>query len=103
LALRKKREWHKRLMLLTTMVLLAPAAGRFDALIMIPLGLPRAVLGTCLTITFVAWAWIHDWRKLGRVHSAYLIGGIALIVSVPLRKWVGMQDWWRPIAEWIVS
>jgi hypothetical protein len=103
LLVRKRREWHKRFMLLATMALLLPAAGRLDALIMIPLGLPRAVLGLWLTIAFVAWAWMHDWRKIGRVHPAYLVGGIALVLSVPLRRWVGMQDWWRPIAEWIIS
>jgi ABC-type sulfate transport system permease component len=103
LALRKKREWHKRLMLLATMALLLPAAGRFDNLIMVPLGLPRAVLGMYLTIGFVAWAWLHDWRKLHRVHPAFVYGGLLLIVSVPLRKWIGMQDWWTPIAQWLVS
>ena len=59
-------------MLLATMALLLPAAGRLDPLIMIPLGLPRGVTGLWLTVAFVAWAWMHDWRKLGRVHPAYL-------------------------------
>jgi hypothetical protein len=31
LALRRQREWHKRLMLLATMALLVPAMGRLDA------------------------------------------------------------------------
>jgi hypothetical protein len=103
LALRKKREWHKRLMLLATMALLIPAAGRFDSMIMQPLGLPRGVIGRWLTIAFVAWAWGHDWRKRGRIHPAMLYGGALLVVSVPLRAWVGMQDWWIPIARRIVE
>jgi hypothetical protein len=103
LVMRRKREWHKRLMFLATLALIVPAIGRIDALIMQPLGFPRFVLALWVTIAFVAWACWYDWRKTGRVHPAYLYGGLVLIVSVPLRRWIGMMDAWRPIAEWIVS
>ena len=103
LAMRKKREWHKRLMLLATMALLVPAVGRFDTLIMQPLGLPRRILAVFVTIAFVVWACWDDWRKRRRVHSAYVYGGMALVLSIPLRAWVGMQAWWIPIAQWIVG
>jgi hypothetical protein len=103
LAMRKKREWHKRLMLLATMALLVPAVGRFDTLIMHPLGLPRRILAVIVTIAFVAWACWDDWRKRRRVHPAYVYGGVALVLSIPLRAWIGMQAWWMPIAQWIVS
>jgi hypothetical protein len=103
LALRRRREWHKRLMLLATMVLLVPAIGRIDSLIMVPLGLPRAVLAIFVTFAFVAWAWANDWRKLGRIHPAYIYGGIALMVSVPLRRWIGFTDAWIPIAKWLIA
>jgi hypothetical protein len=68
LVLRRRSEWHKRFMLLASMALLLPAAGRIDLLIMASLGLPRPVIGFWLTFAFVAWAWLHDWRKLGRIH-----------------------------------
>ena len=103
LSMRRKREWHKRFMFLATLALIVPAIGRLDTFVMVPLGLPRAVLATCITIAFVAWAWWDDWRKLHRVHPAYVWGGLILIVSVPLRRSIGMMDGWRPIAEWIVS
>jgi hypothetical protein len=103
LVLRKRSEWHKRFMLLASMALLLPAAGRLDSLIMVPLGLPRAVIGFWLTLAFVAWAWLHDWRKLGRVHPAYLIGGIALLVSVPARRSLGFTDAWLPVAHWLIG
>jgi ABC-type multidrug transport system permease subunit len=103
LALRRQREWHKRLMLLATMTLLVPAMGRLDAQIMQPLGLPRLLLAPGVTVAFVAWAWVHDWRRLGRVHPAYIVGGIALIVSIPLRRWIGFTDAWLPIARWLVG
>ena len=103
LVLRRRSEWHKRFMLLATMALLIPAAGRLDSLIMVPLGLPRAVIGLWLTFGFVAWAWMHDWRKLGRIHPAYLIGGVALVLSVPARRALGFTDAWLPIAKWLIG
>lgn len=100
--LRRKREWHKRFMFLATLALIVPAVGRIDTFLMTPLGLPRTVLAVWLTIAFVAWAWWDDWRRMKRIHPAYGVGGLALIASVPLRRAIGMTDWWRPIAEWLV-
>ncbi len=101
LVLRRQREWHKRLMLLATMTLLVPAMGRLDHQIIEPLGLPRFVLAPAVTFVFVAWAWVHDWRRLGRVHAAYVVGGIVLLVSIPLRRSIGFTDAWLPIARWL--
>jgi len=103
LALRKKREWHKRLMFLASLSLILPAAGRLDSLIMVPLGLPRAVLGFWITFALVAWAWANDWRKLRRVHPAYVCGGMALLVSLPARRALGFTDAWLPIAQWLTG
>jgi hypothetical protein len=102
LLMRRKREWHKRLIFLATLALLVPAAGRFDSLLA-PYGVPRRVIAIALTVAFVAWAWMDDWRKRGRVHPAYVYGGLLLAVSVPLRAWVGMQSWWLPFAHWVVD
>jgi hypothetical protein len=103
LVLRKRREWHKRLMFLASLSLLLPAAGRFDSLIMVPLGLPRAVIGFWLTFAFVAWGWWNDWRKLGQIHPAYIVGGIALLISVPARRALGFTEAWLPVAHWLLS
>jgi hypothetical protein len=102
LALRKKREWHKRLMFLATLALIVPAMGRFDSMLM-PLGMPRGLLATWCSAAFVAWACWNDWRKRGAVHPAYVYGGALLIVSLPMRRWIGMQDWWIPIANSIIG
>jgi hypothetical protein len=102
LLLRRKREWHKRLMFLAALVLLVPAIGRFDFLVMQPLGLPRALLGLITLIVFVAWAWWNDWRRSKRVHAAYLYGGPVLIVCMRMGREIGFMEWWRPVAEWLV-
>jgi hypothetical protein len=103
LVMRRRREWHSRLMLLATLALLVPAAGRFDSFLMQPLGLPRGQIALPLTAVFIAWGCIHDWRKRGRMHPAYVIGGAALLVSIPLRAWVGFTDAWLPVAKWLVG
>ncbi|MEO8061158.1 MAG: hypothetical protein ABI821_00270 [Pseudomonadota bacterium] len=103
LALRRKREWHKRLMLLATLALIVPATGRLDTFFMQPLGLPRRILALWLTIAFVVWACVNDYRRTGRIHPAYLIGGAASIASLPLRQWIGTTDAWMPFAQWLVS
>ena len=103
LTLRRKREWHKRLMLLASTALLLPAAGRLDLLLGPRLGLPPLVIGFGLTFVFVAWAWANDWRKYRRIHPAYLWGGLALLMSLPLRRWIGFTDAWLPIAEWLAA
>lgn len=103
LVLRKKRDWHKRFMFLASLSLILPAAGRLDSLIMVPMGLPRAVLGFWLSFAFVAWAWANDWRKSGRIHPAYIYGGIVLLVSLPLRRAIGFTDAWIPVARWLIE
>jgi hypothetical protein len=103
LALRRRREWHKRLMLLATMALLVPAAGRFDSLIMVPLGLPRALIAFCLTLAFIVWGCVNDWRKTGRIHPAYVVGGTALLISIPARRALGFTDAWIPVAKWLIG
>jgi hypothetical protein len=103
LALRRRREWHKRLMLLASLTLLTPAIGRLDTQIMQPLGLPRTWLPLFVTCGFLAWACTNDWRQSRRVHPAYIVGGIALLASMPARVWLGTTEMWQPFARWLVT
>jgi hypothetical protein len=102
LSLRKRREVHKRFMLLTTLTVLGPAAGRLELLPVLG-ELPRGVIPISLTVAALAWAASNDWRTRGRVHAVYLFGGLALLVSLPLRRWLGFQDLWQPVARWLVG
>jgi hypothetical protein len=103
IAFRHRAEWHKRLMLLATMALLTPAVARIDAITFRPLGVPPLVLPMMVTAAFLAWAWVRDWRQRGHIHPALLYGGILLLVTMPLRRWIGFTDGWRPIAEQLVA
>lgn len=102
LLMRRKREWHQRLMFLASCVLILPAVGRlqffFDQV-----EIPRRVVPGLVTVAFILWPMINEWRKRGRVHPAWWIGGGALVFSIPFRAWLGETAWWRPIGEWLVA
>src|SRR5688500_17560461 len=90
----RRPEWHKRFMLLATTSLLQAAAARFFFLAA-PGGGPGArpglgppqpientmIAGLLVEMLIVA-AMIHDWRRYGRVHPAYIWGfAVTLLVQ----------------------
>jgi hypothetical protein len=101
--LRRRSEWHKRLMLLTTMVFLGPAIGRLDGLAAQHWGWPNNYLPFAVTLLFLAWGCVNDLRKRGRIHPAYLVGGTAILAAFPLRIWLGKTDAWMTFATWAVD
>ena len=99
-AMRRRAEWHKRLTLLASLVLLLPAIGRIDGLLYATFGTPRTVLPFVVTAMFMTWAGANDWRKRGRIHPAYLYGGFLLLAAIPFRAWLGTNAAWMPFAKW---
>lgn len=103
LALRARKEWHKRLMLLATMVMILPAVGRLDTWTMQWVPHTRAVVPFLVTCGFIVWAASTDWRRSRRIHPAYYLGGTALAASIPLRHVIGSTDAWMTFARWATS
>lgn len=103
LLLRRRPEWHKRLMFLATAGLLLPAVGRLDALWFQPLGMPRAITGPLIITALIVWGCVNDWRRRGGVHPAYLIGGTLLVASFPARIWYMHTEAWMAFARWITT
>lgn len=99
LAMRKHAEWHKRLMLLATMVFLVPAIGRLDGYAQALLGWDRGRLPLVVSAMFMGWACVNDLQRRGRIHPAYLSGGSLLLVAIPLRAWLGTTAAWEPIGQ----
>ncbi|GIL06785.1 hypothetical protein FBR04_18060 [Betaproteobacteria bacterium PRO7] len=97
LALFRRREpqYHKRLMLLATIVLTTAAIARWPGVF--ELG-PLAFFG--LTDLFVVALAIWDRRVLGRLHPVTLWGGLTLVASQPLRLVVSGTDAWLAFARW---
>jgi hypothetical protein len=92
---RKTPEIHRRLILLSTAVLITPAISR------LPFG-GNPVVSLLLTALFVVAAMIHDWKARGRVHSLYVWGVLVILLSGPVRFALGHTDAWQSVARWLV-
>jgi hypothetical protein len=97
LYLRRRSQTHKRLMLLGTIALLTPALARMP---FIGAGGPLAFFGA--TDLFVLACVMYDRLAHGRVHPAFLWGGLFFILSQPLRLAIGGTGAWRAFAEWVI-
>ena len=89
---------HKRLMLLAMLAVITAAIARLPGVL--PLG-PPAFFGLTDLFLIVGIAW-DKWTR-GRVHPAYIWGGLFLVLSQPLRLAVSGTDTWLKIATWLTS
>jgi hypothetical protein len=96
--LRRKKEAHKRLMLLAYISIIAAAVARIPGVF--PLG-PFGFYG--ISFLFLLTAVIYDLLSRRRVHPAYAWGGGLLVLSVPLRLMLSATPAWRTYAEFLVQ
>ena len=92
---RRNAEAHKRLMLLATINLITAAIARWPGVLAAG---PIAFFG--LTDLFIIALGAWDLRTRGRLHPATLWGGLAIVVSQPLRLVVSGTEAWLAIARW---
>jgi uncharacterized membrane protein YozB (DUF420 family) len=95
---RRRPETHKRLMLLSTIAILAPALARMHFIG--GGGPPVAIAGTTL---YVLACMGYDRWAHGRIHPVFLWGGVLLILSLPARFALTRLEAWRTVAEWMVK
>jgi hypothetical protein len=98
LYLRKNKEAHKRLMLLAYISILVAALARLPGILQRG---PLAFFG--LACIFLAAAAIYDWVSRGRIHPAYIWGGSAFVLSVPLRLALSGTEAWKNFARMLIS
>jgi len=96
LALRARRETHRRLMLLATLAILPAAIGRIPWL-----GGTGGIIVYFLAM--IAAAPVYDWRARGRPHPVSLWGGIGVFLFALGRFLASESAWWRAIATRLVS
>jgi hypothetical protein len=96
--LRRNREAHKRLMLLAYISIIAAAIARLPGVL--PMG-PFAFFGFALV--FVVFGIVYDLWSRRSVHKVYIIGGLVLLISVPLRLMISGTPAWRKFADWLIS
>lgn len=95
--LRKKKEAHKRLMLLASICLLTAAIARWPGM------LSRGPLAFfALTDLFIVAGVVFDLATRRRVHAAYVWGGLFLVASQPLRLMISGTEAWQAFARFLV-
>lgn len=99
-AMRRRADFHARLMLLATIAILGPAFARIriDA---VQDNNPAAFM-VLVTLTVVACAGWDAMRRAG-LHPAYLWGGLLVILSQPLRLAIARTDAWMAFARWLTA
>jgi hypothetical protein len=97
---RRIPELHKRLMIVATTALLIAAVGRMSFL-----GQPRNLVLVHLVWTApILVAVAHDWWRQRRLHPAYLIGLVVLVLEGPLiRIPLRSSEEWRSISGWLAA
>jgi hypothetical protein len=119
----RRAEWHKRLMLSATAVLLDAAIARPFIVYLVMAGHPPPFAGTVglagfntppppvlgvlppalLALLFIVAGMVRDWRVLGKVHPAYWwSGGFALAVQL-LKIPFSETALWHGLARTLVS
>jgi hypothetical protein len=102
---RRRRDTHKRLMLLATMSI---AGAGLDRLLLPPgvlafTGVPlNSATSAGLMAIFVCACFTYDLRTRGRVHPAFLWGGLYLMTMVSLSRFIGTTSPWLAFAGWLI-
>jgi hypothetical protein len=95
IAKRQRPQAHKRLMLLASIAMLPAAVARMPGVIG---GSPLSFFGLtdALLIPLALW----DYRSRGQLHEVTLWGGLALVLSQPLRLALSGTPLWMDFARW---
>lgn len=108
-AMVRRPEVHKRLMLLAGISILDAAVARWFLTFLAPPGPPGPPpVAVTIPPAFVAYlllvvAIVHDWRSRGRPHAVYVIGGVVLIAVKLLNLPISETHAWHAFAGGILA
>lgn len=100
IANRTRLDWHKRLMILSNVVLVDAAIARFPIDAIATGGAPAFLLLSDLFILAMA---IYDWRMLKRIHPATLWAAGIVLASQVVRLAIGGTAIWTSFAGWLAG
>jgi hypothetical protein len=101
-AMRKRPDWHKRMILLATIAVLWPAWFRFRHL-MPWLPRPDLLLAVIVSDSLIVIAMARDRLKFGRVHPSYWAFGLPLIAEHVAEACLYDTPVWRAVARSLYS
>jgi len=95
---RHRAQIHKRLILLATCEVISAAVARLPGVAAVgPIGFFGGV------DLFVGAMAIYDYAVYRRLNPATIFGGLFLVVSQPVRIWIGQSEWWLTFASWLTT
>ena len=100
LALRRRSDFHKRLMLVATLSMLPAAIARIPLAVvqanrpLVPFGLTDIIILTCVAYD----TWTHR-----RLHPALGWAALLVVASHPLRFMLAQTDAWMRFATWVTQ
>ena len=94
-AWRRDAQAHKRLMLLASISLITAAVARWP----VSFGAAQVIAAFVIADLFLVPLLVRDWLTRGRLHAVTLWGGLAIVVSQPLRMAFSGTPAWRGLAE----
>src|ERR1700761_7451372 len=95
---RRRADYHKRYMLLSTAALLDAAVARIPLAFIQANALPMSIVGADL---FVVAVWIYDFATRRRIHPATLVATAIILGSDVLRVVIGGTAAWQHFALWL--
>jgi hypothetical protein len=110
----RRPDVHMRLMLVATISLLPPAIARILFVLLAPSGAARPGLAEPPTVAFallpsfaanllLVVAIVHDWRRRGRPHPAYLIAGAFVVAVQVVRIPISATPAWHAVTSWLLT
>jgi hypothetical protein len=96
LGLRRHSAWHKRLMLLATIIVLDAALARFISAYT-SWGIDAALVRDLLVLLCVA----IDTLRYRRLHPAFVVGGLLVLVTDPVAQWAAATSAWARFCVWL--
>lgn len=97
---RRRADVHKRLMLLATIAILPAATARLPFAFIEQAG-PVAFFG--LADLFIVACLLYDVVVRRHLHRATVLGGLLIVISQPLRIFIGSTNAWLTVATWLTQ
>lgn len=101
MGLRRRSDWHRRLMLCAMASITGPGFGR---LLPMPLLIPWGwEISNTIGLVFVAAGMLRDRRHLGAVHPAWLVGIAVVLGWIALGEVLAYSDWGTELTRQVMA